>query len=450
MKRTLVVALTLALGPLVLAPLAPARLVQAQDQVGELDVVARTRKQLAELKKLLEEIRGEKLAVDVTVKYASPETLDKESKVDIDRRYDTRADQISRAYARIGLFPAKYDLSSFMSAFASQVVAFYEPVHKTFFVVKTDLGEMANESTAIHELTHALQDQRFDLSAYYHFSKDPDPIATNDDAALARRLVVEGEASYVAMLHQAKQESALDKVDSFLEARAALSRGELSKLERRQAAQVEGGKGLLKALNACDTLPAYLYHEMLDPYLKGPAVIARVKKAGGWKAVDELYTRPPEATKQLLHPEARGKPLDPVEIPDLAVVIGSGFKRTFENTFGEMGTACILEARARTKGVPEAAAKIAATWQGDRFQAYETSEHETCAIWVTSWETKEAAAEFEVAGKEILKGETASTRDSFVERRDRRVLLVLGAPRKRTKALIEATLGERTGGGEKK
>ena len=44
-----------------------------------------------------------------------------------------------------------------MSAFASQVVAYYEPLKKTFFIVKTDLGDTANDSTAVHELHHALQ-----------------------------------------------------------------------------------------------------------------------------------------------------------------------------------------------------------------------------------------------------------------------------------------------------
>jgi hypothetical protein len=413
----------------------------AQDKPGEPDAVARTREQIGRLKKALEELRGEKLKTEVAVKYASEDSLDKESKVDIDHRYDTRADQISRAYERIGLFPKAYDLHHFMSAFASAVLAFYEPSKKTFFVVRTDLGDEATDATAIHELAHALQDQRFDLRAYYHVSDDPDPIATNDDAQLARRIVVEGEACYIGTIYEAKQENYSDKVDSWIETRAALTREQLSKLERKQAALVEGGKGTLKALNAADALPAYLYQTMFLPYLRGPATISEVKKKGGWKAVDDLFQKPPAAAKQVLHLDKLRSELDAVEVPDLSFALGSGFKRTFENTFGEVGVRCILEARALTKKLPEVAARIAATWTGDRFQAYETKERETCALWVTAWETEDAAKEFEVAGKEILKGETSSTRDSFVERRGKRVLLVLGAPRKRTKEIVEGALG---------
>lgn len=416
----------------------------AQDKAAEPDVVDRTRKQLDRLKQALADVRGEKLTADVKVQFATAESLDRTSKVDIDKRYDTRGAQISRAYARIGLFPPKYDLGEFFAAFAEQVLAYYDPLKKTFFIVKTDLGDGATDATAIHELHHALQDQRFDLSAYAHVSDDPDPIATNDDAQLARKLVVEGEASYVAALYEAKQDK-LDaaKVEEFLGARAALTRTELSKLERRQAAAVEGGKGMVKALNACDSLPAYLYHQMIDPYLRGPAIVMKVKKQGGWKAVDGLFRKPPASAHQLLHLEDLEKPLEPVEVPDLALVLGSGFKRTFENTFGEVGVRCVLEARARTKGVPEAAAKVAAGWAGDRFQAYETAQRETCALWTTAWGSEDAAKEFEVAAKEILRGETSSTRDSFVERREKKVLLVLGAPRKKAKALVEATLGEK-------
>src|SRR5581483_4043306 len=123
------------------------------------------------------------------------------------------------------------------------------------------------------------------------------------------------------------------------------------------------------------------------------------------------------------------------------LAIGGGYKRTFENTLGEVGVLCALDAKALSKKAPEVAGKIAAAWMGDRFQAYENKDKETCAVWLTAWESEDAAKEFEVAGKEIMKGEWSTTADSFCERRGKRVLLVLGAPKKRSKPIIEATLG---------
>jgi hypothetical protein len=423
---------------LALAALAPLAL--AQEKPPESEGVTRTRAQLGKLKEALAEIRGETLKMDVKVKAGSEEALDPDDSVDIDRRYNTRADQIARAYARIGLFPKGYELRQFMKSYATAVLAYYDPKKKTFFIVRSEFGETAGDSTAIHELNHALQDQRFDLRAYSHVGDDPDPIAMNDDAQLARRMVVEGEATYVGTIYSAKQ-SKIDetKVAEYLEGRATLSRTDFSRQERKYA-QGEGGKSALNAANAYDSLPLYLYRLMLDPYVKGASVVSKVKKQGGWKAVDDLFTKPPASTKQLLHLEKLRAPLETVEIPDLAIVIGGGFKRTFENTFGEPGVACVLEARALSKKVPEVAAKIAETWTGDRFQAYETKSTETCAIWVTAWETDAAAKEFEAAGKEILKTEISGTRDSFVERQGNRVLLALAVPRGRARGILDAAL----------
>jgi hypothetical protein len=414
----------------------------AQDRPGEVDAVQRTRRQIAELRRSLEEIRGEKLRTEVDVKFA-PEDA-KEESVDLDRRYRTRSAQIARAYARIGIFPKDYQLGQFMKAFSSQVLAYYEPKKHTFFIVKSNLIGTAEDSTAIHELHHALQDQRFDLDAYYDFSRDPDPIATNDDGLLARRLVVEGEASLVATLYDARKEKTPEeRVSEFLEKRAAMSREELSRLERKHAAQAEGGKNLLKALNASDSLPHYLYRQMIDPYLQGAAIVARVRKQGGWKAVDDLFKNPPASTKQLYHLDKLRAAPDRVELDDLAAAIGGGFKRTVENTLGEPGVACVLEARALSRKIPETAARIAARWAGDRFQAYENAAGETSAVWLTSWEDEAAATDFEAGCKEMLKSESGTTTISFVERRGPRVLLVLGAPRRKMKALIQATLDKK-------
>ena len=50
--------------------------------------------------------------------------------------------------------------------------------------------------TLSHELTHALQDQNWDLESYLHAARD------DDDATAARQAVVEGYAT-AAMMQQA-------------------------------------------------------------------------------------------------------------------------------------------------------------------------------------------------------------------------------------------------------
>ena len=74
----------------------------------------------------------------------------------------------------------------------SQVLAFYDPTSHTYFAIRqlpqavASLGNatMLRESVVMHELTHALQDQRFD--------------ATKRDRALRRD--TDGELAYHALL----------------------------------------------------------------------------------------------------------------------------------------------------------------------------------------------------------------------------------------------------------
>src|SRR6185369_13065693 len=101
--------------------------------------------------------------------------------------------QIAVAYARLGLLPANYPLrAKYIDLLGEQVAAFYDQhQHKLFMFEDASLENSQNRVVLAHELTHALQDQHFDLRRL------PLEIKDNDDRAAAASALIEGEATLV-------------------------------------------------------------------------------------------------------------------------------------------------------------------------------------------------------------------------------------------------------------
>ena len=96
----------------------------------------------------------------------------------------------------------KTDLvGSMLALYESQVLAFYDPLTHTYFAIDklpsaaAGMGDsdMLRESVVIHELTHALQDQRFRAGA-----RDL-ALQKDTDGGLALHALLEGEATLVML-----------------------------------------------------------------------------------------------------------------------------------------------------------------------------------------------------------------------------------------------------------
>jgi hypothetical protein len=74
---------------------------------------------------------------------------------------------LSHAYADLGLAPRGFDLTTTLEeALTTQVAAYYDPHSKAFRVVGGARGKAVDEMIVAHELTHALDDQHFDLETF--------------------------------------------------------------------------------------------------------------------------------------------------------------------------------------------------------------------------------------------------------------------------------------------
>jgi hypothetical protein len=115
---------------------------------------------------------------------------------------DDHAERYARAeltMKKFGLLPRDFNMKEFMiKAERKDIVAFYDDETKSISMVNTiPLAEQ--EAVLAHELTHALQDQNYDLHTWGKPSlKDAkgNPVS-DDEGSDARRAVIEGQATVV-------------------------------------------------------------------------------------------------------------------------------------------------------------------------------------------------------------------------------------------------------------
>ena len=168
----------------------------------------------------------------------------------------------------------------------SQVLAFYDPMTHTYFAIRqlpeslAGLGDAdaLRKSVVMHELTHALQDQRFDAA-----SRDK-ALQKDTDGELAYHALLEGEATLV-MLDYLLQKSG----QSFDEA-----------IKNDFLINALGGAAAEKTVDP-DT-PRYFVEVLKFPYLEGLKLVVDAYRRGGWKEIDKMHANPPRTTRELLHP----------------------------------------------------------------------------------------------------------------------------------------------------
>jgi hypothetical protein len=281
----------------------------------------------------------------------------------------------------LGLIPADGSLKDLeLQLLEDQVVGFYQPDTKRLVVVSGSGALGAGEQIAFaHEFDHALQDQHFDLT------KLDTAVADQGDRSLARLSLAEGDAT---ILMSDWAQSALTP---------------LQLLQYLQQSNVSGQTARLAKL------PAFLKAELLFPYTSGVAFVQGFVNKGGWAAVDQVYSTPPESTEQILHPEKYVAHEAPVKVSvpgDLAARLGSGWSVDLQDTFGEFGLRTWLQS---VGGLDvDAATAAAAGWGGDRTVLVTHGDRFAIAL-QTVWDTPADAVEFAAAAQTTRGKLSAST-----------------------------------------
>ena len=268
-----------------------------------------------------------------------------------------------------GLISKGFNLEDFLVSFyTEQLAGFYDPETKTMYIADWIPADM-QEMVLSHELTHALQDQNFNLAQYMKAVK------TNDDAEAARQAVVEGYAT-AAMF-----QTVLDGVPiSNLPSLGAM----IGPAIRQQMAEFP----------VFSKAPFFFKLEALFPYIQGASFIVNGLRQADWKTLDELFTSPPSSTKALYQPDAYFKhaELPEVELPANAPLSSdSGLKQLDENILGELGCNELLGQFLDE----DTATADCAGWTGDRYIVYEDQSGENNSLIArTRWASAEAALTF--------------------------------------------------------
>jgi hypothetical protein len=231
----------------------------------------------------------------------------------------------------LGLLPPDADLRRITaSIFGEQVAGYYDPRRDRLALVR---GAGVDDITLAHELTHALEDQHFDLE---RLGDGP-----GDDAATAEQALVEGTATVVMQRYATRWPSDAPLGDAL-------------------AGMTQFTEGT--------PLPPYVLRSLVFPYLQGERFVEVLREASGgdWRLVDvALGSRPPVATAEILDAGRwlrAQRPLT-VALERGPLARADGWRRVAGSTLGAEDLAALLS----QGGDPLEARELTDGWRGGRY-----------------------------------------------------------------------------------
>jgi hypothetical protein len=290
---------------------------------------------------------------------------DKEDKDDAQRYADTKA------LEAFGLIPKNFPLDSFMlDVLTDQVAGLYDPKAKEFYIADWIPADEQRDVMS-HELTHALEDQSFDVDTWIKAARP------NDDAEMARDAVSEGTA-LAAMVDYALRDQNIGVRD--IADVTTLIRG-------RAIEEMDKDPKLSKA-------PLYIRDGLLFPYLAGTTFSQEFLKAHtGWSDLHLLFEHPPISTQQILQPDfyLKGVGPAPVALPAWKGLVPANWKLLEEDVMGEFGVQEVL----RQFLDPQRADALSLAWDGDRYAVFEDSKtKETPLVFRLALQTSDDTVRF--------------------------------------------------------
>lgn len=239
----------------------------------------------------------------------------------------------------LGVISGDIDLLKTMNELhGSSVIGLYSFEDKRIRLRGTKLTP-AVKATLVHELTHVLQDQHFDLSA----KQDQLDESEDSGASAAWEALVEGDANRV---EEAYKED--------------LTSGQQKALEEAQQEFSE------KTADRASKVPQFFQTYLGSSYAFGEAMLALSTEVDGRRAVDRLFRKPPTTEEQLLDPWTLVG--ERQEALDVATPKARKGEEEFDSgTFGSPGWLFVLAERVPLQDA------LAATdgWGGDAYLGFE-------------------------------------------------------------------------------
>lgn len=242
--------------------------------------------------------------------------------------------QLAGQLVALGLASERYDSGEVTEADAEGTVGFYDTEKEEMVVRGSSLDTVDGRVTLVHELTHALQDQHFDLDAL-------DEETATDSEYSTLSYLVEGDATAVETAY-------LDSLPG----------------KERDAYYETGGAGSVEtaADDGSGDSPYALEVLALAPYVLGEAYVAALDADRGLKSRNEAFRAPPRTEELLIDPVAlrTHEPAVPVATP----MPLEGERTAYgPEQLGAIGLYFVLGSRID----PEMALRAVTGWGGDSY-----------------------------------------------------------------------------------
>ena len=262
---------------LVLTTLAPGgRVIRAQAQSAAVTVTADAKRAAvveatSEVLKETSELRQ--------LPILHPVKSDTQTRADIERFLIKNMDEDSTpaemhatevSLKKLGLVPPEFQFRPFIiKLLTEQVAGYYDPKQQEFFLADwIDLD--GQKPVMAHELTHALQDQHFNLRRFEKWPKG------DSDAELAAHALIEGDASLAMSVYVARS-------------------------PLRIIALMKSMGSSQSATEEIDRAPRALRESLLFPYEVGMQWVTQLYKRSGWPLVSKAFAELPQSTEQIMH-----------------------------------------------------------------------------------------------------------------------------------------------------
>jgi hypothetical protein len=309
-------------------------------------------------------------------------------KDDADRIRFERSELVEKKF---GLLPRTFDLHSFLIKLLSeQVAGYYDEKTRTMNLLDWNEPDMQRPVMA-HELTHALQDQSFNLEKMSkhdeeiekHGLDDLDELVRNDEDSTCRSAVLEGQAMIVLLDYVlAPQGQSVEKMPQVVDLMQ-------DSMDKSRGSPV------------FDSAPLLLQEELAFPYRQGMKFIKDLLVAGGKQlAYTGVLGRMPQTTREIMEPKEylAGHRVPPLLLPDLSFL-----KKDYEpydaGAVGQLDVSMLL----RMYADETLDKRLNPEWRGGAYYAAgrkgvkppdRNSTAHVGLYYISKWATEEAAQEF--------------------------------------------------------
>ncbi len=298
------------------------------------DLPASLREEVLELVALTQELRQLQFLEPPVITVVTNEELARRVRESIEEEVEG-IDADEALYVLLGLIAPETDLLALYSElYGEQVAGYYDGDDRELVIPSGDELSALQRATLIHELTHALTDQHFGMSAAYESLIEEDRF----DEAIAYLSVIEGDATLTEILY-------------------------IQTLPTKEQ-QALISESLESDTSVLDRTPGFIRDSLIFPYQEGFTFTQRLFELGGFSEIEKAYAKPPMSSEQIIEPRDFGRDI-PIEVAAPIQTI-EGYELIYDSVWGELGFDTMFD-----QVLGGESSRIASDgWGGDRYSFF--------------------------------------------------------------------------------